>query len=135
MLWIKSLHLIAVVFWFAGLLYLPRLFVYHADCREAEGRALFAAMERRLYWRIMLPAMLATLFLGVALMGYGVSGKWLMAKLLLVVALLAFHASLFFFMKKLEAPAHPSARFFRFYNEVPAMLLIPIVILALVKPF
>ena len=135
MLIVKALHLIAIIAWFAGLLYLPRLFVYHASCADQEGRQRFALMEARLYWRIMLPAMLLTLFFGLVLMSTGISGSWLAVKLLFVALLLGFHISLFLYMKRLVASSHPSARFFRFYNEIPALLLIVIVSLAVIKPF
>ena len=132
---IKSLHIIAVISWFAGLLYLPRLFVYHADCADTAGRERFVVMEKRLYWYIMLPAMLATLLLGLTLVGYGISGGWIAVKLMLVFCLLVFHISLLFFMKKLSSGRHPGARFFRWYNEIPTLLLIGIVFLTVLKPF
>lgn len=135
MLVVKTLHLLAIISWFAGLLYLPRLFVYHAGCAEAAGRARFALMESRLYWRIMLPAMLLTLFFGLMLMGYGVSGAWLWVKLAFVLLLLLFHGSLLFYMRQLVTDSHPGERFFRLYNEIPTVLLIVIVALAVIKPF
>ena len=135
MLIVKFLHIVAFVSWFAGLLYLPRLFVYHAEASEEVGRTL-AVMEKRLYWYIMLPAMLLTLFFGLMLIGFqGFSGHWLSVKLLLVAVLIGFHISLMFYMKRLLTTNHPSARFFRLYNEVPTVILILIVFLAVVKPF
>lgn len=135
MLIVKCLHIIAFVSWFAGLLYLPRLFVYHAEGTKEVGQTL-AVMEARLYWRIMLPAMLLTLFFGLMLLGYqGFSGHWLSVKLLLVAVLIGFHISLLFYMKQLTTEQHPSGRFFRLYNEVPTLILIVIVFLAVLKPF
>lgn len=146
MLVIKALHVIAVVAWFAGLLYLPRLLAYHAECADVAGRVRFAVMERRLYWRIMLPAMVAALFFGLMLLGFGVSGGWIAAKLALVALLVGFHLSLGVFMGRFAAAeevaagggtfaAPRSGRFFRIYNEAPAVLLVAIVVLAVVKPF
>ncbi len=130
---LKSLHIIAVVSWFAGLLYLPRLFVYHAECEDEPGRKRFETMEQRLYKRIMGPAMAATVILGLLLMP-GHAGLWLWMKLTLVVVLVAYHISCGRFIKKLAAGTAPSARFFRFYNEVPSLLLIAIVMLVVLKP-
>lgn len=136
MLIVKSFHIIAFTAWFAGLLYLPRLFVYHADCEDLVGKERFMSMEKKLYWYIMLPAMLMTVLLGLMLIGYGVAiGGWLAVKLLLVAGVLVFHGTLFFYMRRLAGGRHPSARFFRLYNEIPTVLLIGIVLLAVVKPF
>lgn len=138
MLWIKSLHIIAVVSWFAGLLYLPRLFVYHADAADAASRARFALMESRLYWRIMTPAMAVAVGSGMTLLGYGFVGGWLAVKLLCVALLLVFHASCAYYMRLLKSDRpdlHPRAKFFRLYNEIPTVLLIIIVIMVVVKPW
>lgn len=136
MVWIKSLHIIFMVAWFAGLLYLPRLFVYHAECEDAAGRRRFALMEARLYWRIMSPAMVLTVLFGVSLLAYGFHGNWLVAKLALVALLIIFHVSCFFYMRRLRQSEHAaSGKFFRFYNEIPALLLIAIVLLVTTKPF
>lgn len=139
MLWVKAFHIIFVVAWFAGLLYLPRLFVYHAECRDTDGDARFKIMERRLFG-IMTIGALGALGFGVWLLRWfapvlEVSG-WLHAKLILVLALVIFHA---WCWKLLSAfrdgrNRHP-ARFYRMFNEVPALLLIAIVILVVVKPF
>ena len=137
MLWIKSLHIIAVVAWFAALFYLPRLFVYHAMSTDNVSRDRFIVMERKLYRGIMTPAMVASVVFGAWLwLGYGFSGGWLDAKLVLVALLLAYH----FWMGKI---ARDFARgvnirshvFYRWVNELPTVLLIAIVILAVVKPF
>ena len=130
---LKSLHIIAVVSWFAGLLYLPRLFVYHVECEDEPGRKRFTLMQQRLYRRIMGPAMAASILFGFALMpGFG--GAWLWIKLVLVVALVGFHVSCGVYIKRLAAGRAPSSRFFRIYNEIPTLLLIAIVLLVIYKP-
>ena len=137
MLWLKALHLVFVVTWFAGLFYLPRLFVYHAVTTDQAGLARFIVMERRLYFIMGLGALLAVLF-GIAMivvspayLGMG----WLRVKLLLVAALVGYHAWCYRLMLALRAgrAAH-SQRWYRLFNEVPAILLLAIVILAVVKP-
>lgn len=130
----KSLHIIAVVSWFAGLLYLPRLFVYHAECEDEPGRQRFTLMQQRLYRRIMGPAMAASIIFGFLLMpGFG--GGWLWTKLALVAGLVAFHISCGLYIRRLAAGRAPSARFFRIYNEIPTVILIAIVLLVVYKPF
>ena len=131
---LKSLHIIAVVSWFAGLLYLPRLFVYHAECTDQPGRQRFTIMQQRLYRRIMGPAMVASILFGFSIMpGFG--GSWLWIKLGLVGLLVAFHISCGSYIKKLAAGNnHPSGKFFRFYNEIPTLILIAIVLLVVYKP-
>ena len=136
MLWIKALHLIFVVAWFAGLLYLPRLFVYHADCEDAAGRARFVVMERRLLFGIMTPAMAGALIFGLWLLSFRFAGGWLAVKLLLVGLLILHHIACVFFWRAFARGANRrSARFFKWFNEMPALLLIAVVILAVVKPF
>lgn len=135
MLWIKSLHIISVIFWAAGLMYLPRLFVYHAECVADEiGRRRFCLMESRLYWRIMTPAMVAALLFGVMLIKhYGVGG-WLALKILLVLALAVFHGYCGVVIWRFRRDETPhSARFFRIFNEIPALLIIGIVLLVVQK--
>ena len=137
MLWLKALHVVFVVTWFAGLFYLPRLFVYHAVTGDAPGLERFIVMERRLFMIMSLGALLAILFglaMIVAAPGYLVMG-WLRAKLLLVAALVGYHAWCYRLMRRLRlgAPRH-SQRWYRLFNEVPSLLLIAIVILAVVKP-
>jgi putative membrane protein len=140
--WIKALHILAVIAWMAGLLYLPRLFVYHATARTgSETAETFKVMERRLERAIMTPALIATWLLGLLLassppgIAYWRMG-WLPAKLGLVAALTAFH----FWLCRLRlvfASDHNrhSARFYRVINELPTLALIAIVILVVVKPF
>jgi protoporphyrinogen IX oxidase len=138
-LWLKALHIVAVIAWLAGLLYLPRLFVYHCGAApESELAQTFAVMEVRLLRRIMNPAMIAVWVTGPLLAwGLGVyRDGWLMAKVLLVVLLTGYHHALGRWRKDFAA-AHNvrSQRFYRVANEVPTLLLVGIVILAVVKPF
>ncbi|HZZ93439.1 MAG TPA: protoporphyrinogen oxidase HemJ [Usitatibacter sp.] len=137
MLWIKSLHLIFVVSWFAGLFYLPRLFVYHAGATDAVSLERFKVMERRLYRGIMMPAMLLTVASGLWLwLGFGFRGGWIHAKVLLVVLLVAYHFWLRRMLGDFARDANTrSERFYRIVNELPTVLLVAIVILVVVKPF
>ena len=132
-LWVKAAHIVAVVAWFAGLLYLPRLFVYHAQCDDLLGQQRFGVMEQRLYRRIMGPALIATLVLGLVMMA-PLYGAWLIPKLVLVALVVAFHISCGRHIKKLAANAGFSAKFYRYYNEIPIVLLIAIVLLVVLKP-
>src|SRR4029079_11158164 len=137
--WLKAVHVIAIIAWMAGMLYLPRLFVYH--CGTPAGSELsetFTLMERRLLKVIINPAMILSWILGVWLgvAGGWVSAGWLALKLVLVLALSALHG---FYVRWVRDFARDqnrhSARFYRIVNEVPTVLLIGIVILAVVKPF
>ena len=137
MLWLKAFHVVFVVTWFAGLFYLPRLFVYHAVTGDAPGRARFELMERRLFALMTVGGVLAVL-LGLSLVaaapGYLAFG-WLRAKLVLVAALIGYHAWCYRLMRALAAGAGlHSQRWYRLFNEVPGLLLIAIVVLAVVKP-
>jgi len=139
--WLKALHIIAVIAWMAGLLYLPRLFVYHAGVAPGSDQAqLFTIMERRLYRGIMTPALLMTLLFGGLLLAVpglvSWSSGWLHAKLLLVLVLLGAH----FLMGKWRrdfaaANNRHGAGFYRAVNEIPTLIMIAIVILVVVKPF
>lgn len=139
--WLKAFHLIAVISWMAGLLYLPRLFVYH--CGQAAGSPAsetFKVMERRLLRYIMNPAMIATFVFGFWLIWELGSGAWAMgwlhAKLTLVVLLAIVHGLMARWRRDFERDSNQrSARFFRVVNEVPTLLMIGIVILAVVQPF
>ncbi|WP_183804305.1 protoporphyrinogen oxidase HemJ [Mycoplana azooxidifex] len=138
-LWLKALHIVAVISWMAGLLYLPRLFIYHSDAaRGSEASETFKVMERRLYRVIMNPAMMLTWLLGLYLAWsvYGFHGGWLHGKLVLVLLLTGVHV---FFGRSVKAFARDdnriTARQWRFLNEMPALLMIAIVMLAVVKPF
>lgn len=139
--WIKSLHIVAMVAWMAGLLYLPRLYVYHAEAPVGSDQSeTFKIMERRLLRGIMTPAMIATLAFGFVLAGTpGVVDwrmGWIWTKLVLVLGLVVFHSALasWRMMFSIDRNRH-SARFFRTINELPMVVLIAIVMLVVVKPF
>lgn len=137
--WLKALHVIAVVAWMAGLLYLPRLYVYHADSEPGSAQSeTFKVMERRLLGVIMNPAMVATWVLGLSLATIGDwwRAPWLIAKLALVVVMTWFHFWLAARCREFRADANRRpARTYRIINELPTLLLIAIVVLAVVKPF
>lgn len=140
MLWLKAFHIIAVICWFAALFYLPRLFVYHASCEDKAGRERFALMERKLYNVIARPAMIATLLFGAGLVHVQWQiiqhSYWFWLKLGLVFLLLGYHHICAAHMKRLALGTNTrSHAYFRFFNEVPVLLLIGIVILVVVKPF
>ena len=137
MLWIKAFHIIFMVTWFAGLFYLPRLFVYHAMSDDAPSIARFKIMERKLFFGIMTPGAILTIGFGLWLMlGYGFNGGWLHAKLALVLLLVVYHA---YCGKLLLDFKHDRNRhshvFYRWLNEAPVLVLVAIVILVVVKPF
>jgi protoporphyrinogen IX oxidase len=138
MLWLKAFHVVFVVTWFAGLFYLPRLFVYHVAAQDALGIERFVVMERRLFGIMTFGAVLAAVF-GMAMIAtapeYMATG-WLRLKLVLVATLIGYHIWCYRLMLALAAGRNThSQRWYRFFNEVPALLLIAIVILAVVKPF
>lgn len=138
-LWIKALHIVSMVCWFAALFYLPRLFVYHAQSEDSISRERFIVMERKLYRGIMGPSMIATLVFGIWLLflnpGWLQQG-WMHAKLTLVVLLIGYHhmcgAQLKRFARGENTRSH---KFYRWFNEVPVLFLLLIVILVVVKPF
>jgi len=138
-LWIKTLHIIAVIAWMAGMLYLPRLFVYHADTTKGSAESeIFKIMERRLLKAIINPSMIVVLFTG-GLLAY-LSGywrtPWLEMKVALVIGLAALHGLFARYVRLFAADCNePSARFYRILNEVPTLLMILIVALVVVKPF
>jgi len=139
--YIKAFHVIAIIAWMAGLLYLPRLFVYHAQSKVgSEQSETFKVMERRLLRLITTPAMLASWVLGLTLAFSGVidwsRDGWFHAKLVLVVMLSAYHGCLAMWTKDFALDRNTrSARFYRIANEVPTILMIFIVILVVVRPF
>jgi len=140
MLWIKAFHIIAMVAWFAGLLYLPRLFVYHSTATDKISQDRFVVMEHKLYYYIMHPAMLATLALGaiLAMSNWPVYqvGGWFHAKLLLVIFVMIYHLYCGRLLKQFKVGKNThSDRFYRYLNEIPTVLLIGIVILVVVRPF
>jgi putative membrane protein len=140
MLIVKSLHIIAMVTWFAGLFYLPRLFVYHAMASPDDrvGIERFIVMEHKLYVGIMTPGAVMTVAFGLWLwLGYGITGGWLHAKLLLVALLIAFHVYLGKLMRDFRDGRNRHGHvFYRWLNEIPALpILIAIVFLVVMKPF
>ena len=140
MLIVKSLHIIAMVTWFAGLFYLPRLFVYHAMALPDDrvGIERFIVMERKLYVGIMTPGAVMTVAFGLWLwLGFGITGGWLHVKLVLVALLIAFHVYLGKLMRDFRAGHNRHGHvFYRWLNEVPALpILIAIVFLVVMKPF
>ncbi len=137
MLWIKALHISFMVTWFAGLFYLPRLFVYHAMAQDQAGIERFKIMERKLYFGIMTPGALLTIIFGLWLwLGYGIGGGWMHAKLFFVLILVAYHA---YCGKLVNDFKHDRNRhghvFYRWFNEFPVLILFAVVILVVVKPF
>jgi len=137
MLWVKAFHVIFVVTWFAGLFYLPRLFVYHAMTEDTAGRERFKVMERKLYYGIMAPGAVLSIGTGLWLwLGYGITGGWLHAKLALVVVLIGYHlwcgALITDFRLDRNTRSHI---WYRWFNEFPTVILIAAVILVVVKPF
>ena len=137
MLWVKTLHIVFMVTWFAGLFYLPRLFVYHAMSDDRPSLERFKVMERKLYWGIMTPGAVLTLVFGTWLwLGWGFAGGWLHAKLALVVVLIAYHVwcgkLMMDFRRDRNAHSHV---WYRWFNEFPVLLLIATVALVVLKPF
>lgn len=138
MLWIKALHVVFVVTWFAGLFYLPRLFIYHATATDHVSQDRFVVMERRLFVIMTIGAALAAAFgLGMVVLGPGYLAQgWLQVKLVLVLGLVGFHVTCWGLMQQLKnGTLRRSSRWLRWFNEVPTVLLLAIVILAIVKPF
>ena len=138
-LWLKALHVIAVISWMAGMLYLPRLFVYHAGTKPGSEQAeTFKVMEGRLLKFIMTPAMIVTWLAGIALvvLGQWVGAGWLHAKLALVLVMTVIHGLLSHWMTEFAYDRNThTQKFFRIVNEIPTLLLILTVILVVVKPF
>jgi len=138
-LWLKALHIIAAISWMAGLLYLPRLFVYHAAAAPGSELAeTFKTMERRLLKFIMVPAMTVTWVVGLVLVlqGQWFGAGWFQAKFVLVVAMTIMHGLFAHWVNefRFDRNVHPQ-KFYRIINEIPTLLMIGIVILAVVKPF
>ena len=136
----KALHLVAVISWMAGLLYLPRIFVYHTENQLDKNISnVFKTMERKLYFYIMTPAMIISWIFGILLMGSigfdQLSTYWLKAKLILVILLTLYHFYLGNFLHKFKMDLNTkSSKFFRFFNEVPTILLILIIFIVVFKP-
>jgi putative membrane protein len=138
MLWLKAFHVIAVITWFAGLFYLPRLYVYHADAKDSISIARFVLMERRLF-AIMTIGAAASVVFGAAMLAAApvyLTMEWLRIKLALVLLLIAYHGFCYKLMRDFALNRNTrSAKWYRAFNEVPSALLIGIVVLAVVKPF
>jgi protoporphyrinogen IX oxidase len=138
-LWVKVLHIVAMTAWFAGLFYLPRLFVYHAMTEEVEGQKRFTLMQRKLINVIMTPAATVTIISGgtmIYLLPAYMSMPWMHAKLVCVLILLMYHIQCYRFVDAFQKNQNiRSHRFYRFFNEMPTLLLVLIVILVVVKPF
>jgi putative membrane protein len=136
MLWIKAFHIVFVITWFAGLFYLPRLFVYHAMATDGVGIERFKTMERRLFYGIMTPSAILVVALGVWLwLGYGFGGTWLQLKLALVVVLLAYHGYCAKLMLNFKHDRNARSHvFYRWFNEFPTLILVAVVLLTVLKP-
>lgn len=141
MLWLKAFHLIFMVTWFAGLFYLPRLYVYHAMSEDEISNERFKVMERKLFFGIMTPGMLITIILGTwMLVDYAwvtyASMGWLHTKLTLIAGLLVYHYYCYRYLAdfKFDRNRH-SHVFYRWFNEIPVLFLLVIIILAVIKPF
>ena len=136
----KALHLIAVISWMAGLLYLPRIFVYHAETKENKGQSeTFKLMEKRLYFYIMNPAMILSWVFGILLIHYqgvlSLGFLWMKIKLGLVIILTGYHFYLLAVLKDFQIDSNTkSSKFFRIINEVPTILLIIIIFVVIFKP-
>jgi len=141
-LWIKSFHIIFMTAWFAGLFYLPRIFVYHAGLTPADQKThdLFCTMERRLFWGIMTPSVILTLFLGIGLvhgmkLSFAHPPFWLAFKLFLVGLVVLYHLHCGVLIKKFKQGKNKhGTRFYRLYNEITILMLIGIVLLVILKP-
>jgi len=141
MLWLKALHLVFMVTWFAGLFYLPRLFVYHAMATDRIGIERFKVMERRLYWGITTPGGVLTLIFGTwLLLGNGMAtyaGQgWLHAKLALIASLVAYHLWCGHYVRRFSQDRNPHGpTYYRWFNEYPVVVLVGVIVLAVVRPF
>jgi putative membrane protein len=137
-LWFKALHIAFMVTWFAGLFYLPRLFIYHSDASDDESRARFSIMERRLFIIMTIGALLTTIF-GLTLLGINHSlllMGWFKVKLLLLGGLISYHMRCWRWISELKAGRIPgNTKWLRWFNEIPTVFLLGIIILAIVKPF
>lgn len=138
--WIKALHIISVIFWMAGMAYLPRLFVYHAEAEAGSDKSeTFKIMERRLLRGIVNPAMIATFAFGILMLVLNpglLSDGWMHAKLVLILVMSALHGFFSRWRKEFERDENRrDARFYRIVNEAPPVLVIFIVLLAVAKPF
>ena len=135
MLLYKTLHIIFMVTWFAGLFYLPRLFVYHAQSEDQISKDRFIIMERKLFWGIMTPGAVLTILFGVLLIEYHGMSYWLKMKILLVFLLAIYHVWCGILLEKFKADSNPHGHvWYRIFNEVPVIFLVLIVALVVYKP-
>ncbi len=136
-IWIKALHVFAVIAWMAGILYLPRLFIYHVDAEKGSDKSeTFKIMERRLYYGIMTPSMVAALGTGLWMSLAWLSDGWMHVKLLAAFTIFGFHMAYGRWRRHFEEDRNEhTVRFYKILNEIPAVLLIVIVIMVIVKPF
>ena len=136
MLWYKTLHIIFMVTWFAGLFYLPRLFVYHSMSSDRISIDRFKVMERKLFWGIMTPGAIFTIIFGIMLIEFHGMQAWLKLKIFLVFILFLYHIwcgkILYDFKKEINLHSHI---WYRFFNEVPVLILLAITYLVIFKPF
>ena len=135
----KSLHLIAVISWMAGLLYLPRIFVYHSEAKDESQKTIFKIMEKKLYNYIMMPAMLLSWLFGVLLihtLGFSVfSELWMQIKVVAVVILTYYHFTLGKYLNDFAMDGNQkTSKFFRIYNEIPTIILIVVIFIIIFKP-
>ena len=138
MLWVKSLHIVFMVTWFAGLFYLPRLFVYHAQATDEVSLERFKVMERRLFWGIMTPGAVLTILFGawLWLVWFRGASGWLHAKMVLVAVLAAYHVWCWRLLAAFAAERNTkSERWYRWFNEFPTLVLVATVLLVVFKPF
>ena len=141
MLWLKAFHIITVVTWFAALFYLPRLFVYHAMCEDESGNERFKVMERKLYRGIMTPSAILVLILGIWLMSFYpleaiLQMHWLHAKLILVTLLFGYHGMCGRILRDFADNKNQRSHiYYRWFNELPVIILLAVIVLAVVKPF
>lgn len=138
MLWVKTFHILFVVAWFAGLFYLPRIYVNLAQAADPDGRELLLGMARRLY-RFMTPLGVLALVLGLWLYlgwGLGRGQLWMHVKLAAVLALVAYHGGCLHYLRRFERGAPtPDHRYFRWFNEIPVLLLLLVLVMVVVRPF
>ena len=135
MLWMKSLHIIFMVTWFAGLFYLPRLYVYHAETQDKISHERFKIMERKLFYGIMTPGGILTIFFGLLLIiNYDYQGAWLTYKLILVGLLVIYHYYCWKYLNLFKNKQNNHSHiFYRIFNEIPVIILIAIVFLVIYK--
>ena len=135
----KSLHLIAVISWMAGLLYLPRIFVYHSEANDTSQKTVFKTMERKLYNYIMMPAMMLSWLFGILLihsLGFSVFGElWMQIKIISVVIMTYYHFTLGKYLNDFAIDNNQkTSKFFRIYNEIPTVILIVVIFVVIFKP-